>query len=70
MGDVKEFATLLFAYKIGQTAPIGVLRDGKEVTVDVTVVERPDDPQRFADMVTGPANVVQRLGHRRHHHQR
>jgi len=62
VGDVKEFATLLFAYKIGQTAPIGVLRDGKEVTVNVTVAERPDDPLRFADLVTGPGNVVQRLG--------
>ena len=55
VGDVKQFATLLFTYKIGQAAPIGVLRDGKEVTVNVTVIERPDDPQRFADMVTGPA---------------
>jgi serine protease Do len=62
VGDVKEFANQLFSYKIGQTAPIGVLRDGKEVTVNVTVTERPDDPQRFADMVTGPANVVNRLG--------
>ncbi len=62
VGDVKEFATLLFAYRIGQEAPIGVLRGGKEVTVDVTVAERPDDPQRFADMVTGPGNVVNRLG--------
>ena len=62
VGDVKEFATLLFAYKIGQTASIGVLRAGKEVTVNVTVAERPDDPLRFADMVTGPGNVVQRLG--------
>lgn len=62
VGDVKEFATLLFAYKIGQTVPIGVVRDGKEVTVNVTVAERPDDPQRFADMVAGPANVVARLG--------
>jgi len=32
------------------------------VTVDVTLIERPDDPQRFADMVTGPGNVVNRLG--------
>src|SRR5271165_7125 len=62
IGDMKQFATQLFTYKIGQAAPIGVLRDGKEVTVDVTVVERPDDPQRFADMVTGPGNVVNRLG--------
>jgi len=28
----------------------------------VTLIERPDDPQRFADMVTGPGNVVNRLG--------
>ena len=62
VGDVKEFATMLFAYKIGESAPIGVLRDGKEVTVNITVLERPDDPQRFADMVTGPGNVVERLG--------
>jgi serine protease Do len=62
VGDVKEFATALFAYKIGQPAPIGVLRNGKDVTVNVTVVERPDDPQRFADMVSGPGNVVERLG--------
>ena len=62
MGDVKEFATMLFSYKIGQMAPIGVVRDGKEVTVEVKVTERPDDPQRFADMVAGPGNVVERLG--------
>jgi serine protease Do len=60
--DVKQFATQLFTYKIGQVAPIGVLRAGKVAIVDVTVAERPDDPQRFADMVTGPGNVVNRLG--------
>ena len=62
VGDVKQFATMLFSYKIGQMAPIGVVRDGKEVTVEVKVTERPDDPQRFADMVSGPGNVVERLG--------
>jgi serine protease Do len=60
--DVKQFANVLYTYKIGQTAPIGVLRDGKEVVVDVQVAERPDDPMRFADMVTGPGNVVEKLG--------
>ena len=62
VGDVKQFATQLFTYKIGQAAPIGVVRDGKVVAIDVTLVERPDDPQRFADMVTGPVNVINRLG--------
>ena len=60
--DVKQFATLLYGYKIGQMAPIGVLRDGKETVVNVEVAEHPDDPMRFADMVTGPGNVVQQLG--------
>jgi len=62
IGDTKEFATTLFGYKIGEEAPITVIRDGKEVTVNVTLVERPDDPQRFADMVSGPGNVVSQLG--------
>src|SRR5208337_5435101 len=26
------------------------------------VIERPDDPQRFADLVSGPDNLVPRLG--------
>lgn len=62
VGDTKQFATLLFTYKIGQKAPIGIVRGGQELTLDVPVVERPDDPQRFADMVTGPGNVVEALG--------
>jgi len=41
---------------------IGVLRNGKPENVTVALAERPDDPQRFADMVTGPDNIVDRLG--------
>jgi serine protease Do len=62
IGDTKEFATALFAYKVGQQAPVTVMRNGKEVTVNVTLTERPDDPQRFADMVSGPGNVITALG--------
>jgi serine protease Do len=62
VNDVRHFATDLYAYKIGQSAEVGVLRNGKVQTVSVVVTERPDDPQRFADMVTGPDNLVNRLG--------
>jgi serine protease Do len=62
VGDVKEFATILFSFKIGEMATIGVMRNGKQESVEVRVTERPDDPQRFADMVSGPGNVVNRLG--------
>ena len=60
--DVRQFALDLYNYKIGQKADVGVLRDGKETTLQVTVIERADDPERFADMVTGPDNLVNRLG--------
>jgi serine protease Do len=60
--DVRHFAIDLYAYKIGDKAQMGVLRDGKVQTFDVTVTERADDPERFADMVTGPDNLVNRLG--------
>ncbi len=60
--DLRQFALDLYAYKVGQSADVGVLRNGKVQTVGVTVTERPDDPERFADMVTGPDNLVGRLG--------
>jgi serine protease Do len=62
VSDVRHFAVDLYAYKIGDKAELGVLRGGKVQTVAVTVAERTDDPERFADMVTGPTNVVNRLG--------
>ncbi len=39
-----------------------MLRDAKETTFSVSVIERPDDPARFADLVSGPNNLVNRLG--------
>jgi len=60
--NVRQFALDLYAYKIGQEAEIGVLRNGQETTLTVPVIERPDDPTRFADLVSGPDNLVNRLG--------
>jgi serine protease Do len=60
--NVRQFALDLYTYKIGQKAEIGVLRNGKETTASVPVVERPDDPMRFADLVSGPDNLVNRIG--------
>ena len=60
--DIRQFALDLYSYKVGQKAEIGVLRDGKETTFSVSVIERPDDPTRFADLVSGPNNLVNRLG--------
>ncbi len=60
--NVRQFAINLYAYKIGQRAEIDVLRNGQPTTLLVPVIERPDDPMRFADLVSGPDNLVNRLG--------
>src|SRR5271165_2287857 len=60
--DIRHFALDMYDYKVGQDAELGVLRGGEVQTVGVRMVERHDDPQRFADLVTGPDNLVNRLG--------
>ena len=69
VGDVKQFATQLFAYKIGEVAPIGVVREGKEVTVDVNGGRA---ARRSATLCRHGDRSWQRgepAGHRRHHDQ-
>ena len=60
--DLRQFSLDLYTYKVGQSVDVGVLRKGQVHTIPVVVSERADDPERFADMVTGPDNVVSRLG--------
>jgi serine protease Do len=60
--DLRQFSLDLYAYKVGQTVDVGVLRKGQAHNIPVVVSERADDPERFADMVTGPDNLVSRLG--------
>jgi serine protease Do len=60
--NIRQFTQVLYSYKIGQKAGIVVLHDGKEATLSVPVIERPDDPMRFADLVTSPDNLIRSLG--------
>ncbi len=60
--NVRQFSLDLLEYKVGETTTVEVLRTKKLMTFSVKLIERPDDPQRFADMVTGPNNLVPRLG--------
>jgi serine protease Do len=62
VNDIRQFSADLFAVKIGQKVPITVKRGDQQQTIPVEVIERQDDPQRFADMVAGPDNIVGRLG--------
>lgn len=60
--NVRQFSLDLLESKVGQTTQIEVLRGKKPMTFAVKLIERSDDPQRFADMVTGANNLVPRLG--------
>ncbi len=60
--NLREFALSLFRFKIGEPAQMEILRNGQKSTVSVKVIERMDDPQRFADLVTEDQNLVQKLG--------
>jgi len=60
--NVRQFSLDLLEYKVGQSANVEVLRGDKKLAYNVKLIERADDPQRFADMVTGPDNLVPRLG--------
>jgi serine protease Do len=60
--NLREFALSLFRFKIGEPAQLEILRAGQKNTAQVRVIERKDDPQRFADMVTEQQNLVAKLG--------
>lgn len=62
VNNIRQFSLDLLEYKIGESAKVDVLRGPKEFSYSVKLIERADDPQRFADMVTGPDNLVPRLG--------
>ncbi len=60
--NIREFALTLFRFRIGQKADVTIVRGSKKLTASVPVIERNDDPQRFADMVTEEKNLIPKLG--------
>jgi len=60
--NIREFALSLFRYRIGQKAEVELLRGAQRIQASVPVIERADDPQRFADMVNEEQNLVPKLG--------
>lgn len=62
MENGRQFDVNLYPKAVGQEVSVEYERDGKKRAVRVQVVERPDDPDRFEDMVTPERNLVPRLG--------
>ncbi len=60
--NLREFALSLYRFKVGQQATLEIQRDGKRLTVNVPVIERADDPMRFADLVKPEENQIPQLG--------
>ena len=62
MENGRQFDVNLYSKPIGQTVAISFIRGTIIDTVDVGVVERPNDPGRFADMVSPEENLIPELG--------
>ena len=62
MEDAPQLETAIYRLKLSDLVNVTVLRDGKTIDFTIPVIEREDDPQRFADMVNPEDNLVPRLG--------
>jgi len=60
--DGPELETAIYRLRLAEIVHLSVLRDGQKLEYNVPVIERDDDPQRFADMVNPQDNLVSRLG--------
>jgi serine protease Do len=62
MRDARQLEMNLYRYAVGDKVNIEVLRGKNNMTFQVAVAARDDDPQRFADMVDPAKNLVPKLG--------
>ncbi len=62
MEDAPQLETAIYRLKLDEKVELAVLRDGQTTNYGFPVIERDDDPQRFADMVNPDENLVSKLG--------
>ena len=62
MENARQLEVNLYRYRVGQKVDVDILRGNEKITYSVAVVEREDDPMRFADMVDPVKNIVPKLG--------
>lgn len=62
MENGRQFDVNLYRRPIGEIVHLEVLRGGERRTYSVSVVEREDDPLRFAQLVNPASNLVPQLG--------
>jgi serine protease Do len=62
MEDAPQLETAVHRLKLSDLVKVTVLREGEKFDYTIPVIERDDDPQRFADMVNPDDNLVPKLG--------
>jgi serine protease Do len=62
MENARQLEVNIYRRSLNEKVSLDVMRGHDALTVEVPVIERKDDPQRFADMVNPDSNVVARLG--------
>jgi serine protease Do len=62
MENARQLDVNLYRRAPGETVRLAVRRGQESLDVPVAVVERPEDPDRFASLVTPERNLIPRLG--------
>src|SRR5579871_826542 len=62
METARQLEVDLYRRPVGEKVAIEVQRGSQKVALSVPIIEREDDPLRFADMVNPDKNIVRRLG--------
>ena len=62
MQDAPQLETAIYRLTLADKVSLTVLRKDQTLTVTIPVIEREDDPQRFADMVNPEDNLIPKLG--------
>lgn len=62
MEDARQLENLVYQQSLSAIVDLTASRDGNTLNFSMPVIERDDDPQRFADMVNPERNLIRRLG--------
>jgi serine protease Do len=62
MENGRQFNVNLYSKGVGDTVTLEVMRNGKPMTIETTVIERDDDYEKFASFVSPEENRIDQLG--------
>ncbi len=62
MRNARQLEALIYRSPMKEKITLQVLRGQNQLSMDVSVIDSVDDPQRFADMVNPEDNLVSKLG--------